>query len=233
MSCNIYEYLGELKEKKDEVSSIGKEIESKRREYEEILGQLSERFNTKRNEVAALNETIVSVRLGDLIHELSWLSGVSVNHVCASMKFNIDFSNIDEVFKFIDEVKDNDMSYFHNNVRLRLWSDLENLDDSFVPFDYFTFLPFNMNMVQSDGKKLIDRCSFKIEPYFNGKLLVEFSVEKDIQDIVCNFNLRYFEMKDNTSWYPGDLFTQAIINCSQREYNIKADKIRERIRNKK
>ena len=81
MSCNIYEYLGELKEKKDEVSSIGKEIEIKRREYEEILGQLSERFNTKRNEVAALNETIVSVRLGDFMNYLGYQGLVLIMYV--------------------------------------------------------------------------------------------------------------------------------------------------------
>ena len=234
MSCNVNEYLNELEEKRDEISSIGKEIEDKRREYEEIIGQLNAAFNNKRKEIANLKKIVISVRLGDLIDELSWLSGVSVDDICVSIKFNRDFSNIDEMFKLIDEVRNDNKSYFVNNVRFRLWTKITTLDNSFVSFDYFAFLRFDMNSLQRDGKKLIEHClSNNIEPYTNGELSVEFSVEKDFQDIICDFNLGYLEMKDNTSWYPTDLFRQAIINCSQRSYNIKVDKIRERVRNNK
>lgn len=230
MSYNIYEQLSVLNEKTEKARSIVKKIEMKRCEYENIFASLTGELQSVQNEINELKSNVVTLRLGDLLDELSWLSGNSVNNIKTLIKFNMTFSSMDDFFSFIDGILDNGKKYLAKNVRFRLWCDLSKDNSLGVPFDYFTFFDLDLSAVQNDGFLLINHCLCEIEPYSNEELSVTFSIEKNISDILCDINLGDLKDKDNVSWYPADLFMQAVINSCQREYNRKVDKIRKRVK---
>lgn len=224
MSCNINEYIDELKVRNSEISSINMEIKNKTEEYEGVIGKLNERLSSQMKDVQNLKNTKIFIKIGELIDELSWLSGISVDKIKVEMKFNMKFSNLDEFFQFTDDVKARDIK----NIRLRLWSDNENIYNN---FDYFMFLSMDTNFICSDGKRLIEHFSALLKPFSCcDELDVTFSVNDNFNNIIFNLNLGEIEHTDNSSWYPSDLFSQAVFNCVQRDYDRRVDKIRKRVK---
>ena len=230
MIYNINEELNNLMETKKVIGSIAKDIEIRNIEYEKSIEQLKKELILKRNELDFIKSMKIQMKLGDLIDELSWLSGVDVEKISISIKFNHLFSSVQEMFNFFDNIRDNDVSYFVDNVRFNLSSNLRKEYTDAVSFDYFKFLLLDLGMVQCDGKKLIEHFSYEIKHLPNGELSVLFFINENINDIICDFTFGDFENRDNTSWHPADLFMQAVINCSQKKYNSKIDKIRSKVK---
>lgn len=227
---NIKESFSILNEKKGEMSAKIKLIELKRREYEDVFSSLNSELRILKAELKELRENIVSVKLGDLLDELSWLSGTSLDEIRSSIKFNMNFASVEQFYEMIDNIRENGGNHLVKNVRFRLWNELNKQNLTSVSFDYFAFLEFDLGDIQNDGKLLVEHIMCEIEPYSNGEIFVTFSLDKNINDVICNFNLGNLKSESAASWYPGDLFLQAIVNCSQKDYNLKVDKIREKVR---
>lgn len=230
MIYNINEELTNLLDKKNQVNSIVSDIKIMTEKYEKSVEKLKELLIVSRNEYDSIKNSFVRVRLGDLIDEVSWLSGVDRNKIIVSIKFNKIFLNLDETANFVQNICDNNGSYVVENTRFYMSSNLFKEDEDSVSFSYFSFLSFDFNEIQCDGKRLIEHCCFSPESISNGQVNLTVSTNINIDDIVCDFPFSELESIDNKSWYPADLFTQAIINVSLREYNSKVDKIRKKIK---
>ena len=227
MNYNISEQLSILDEKKMKIKSIVNEMDDKTQEYEKEMKCLSDKIINKRKEVDEIESKIVTIRLGDLIDELSWLSGNDACDIETSIKFSMDFNSMEDFFEFIDEIQDTGKNCLISNVRFEIKCKKKKNNDESISFDYFTFMDFNLGMVQSSGYLLINHglCSF--ESYTTtDEITVNFSLEKNRDDILCNFKLGDLNKENNYSWYPADLFIQAIFNINKREYDKNVDKIR-------
>ena len=230
MIYNINEELTNLLDKKDKVDLIVNDIKSMMEEYERNIKSLKDELIVSRDEYDSIKNSFVRIKLGDLIDEISWLSGVNRNKIMMSIKFNKIFLNLDEAASFVQNICSNNDSYVVSNTRFYLSSNLFKEDKDSVPFSYFLFLSFDFNEIQCDGKRLIEHCSFSPESISNGQVNLTVSTNLNVDDIMCNIPFSGLDSKDNSSWYPADLFTQAVINVSSREYDSKVDKIRTRIK---
>ena len=230
MIYNINEELTNLMEKKMKVDSVVEDIKIKMDEFEKSIARLKEELSVSRKELDLIKNSFIQIRLGDLIDEISWLSGVSKNKISTSLSFSKIFPSMEDAFRYVDQINDSDGIYLINNVKFSMKSNLSKEDIGCFPFSYFSFLSFDFNEIQYDGILLKDHCLVSFEPFTNGEVSLNVSIGKDIDDVICNIPFYELEYENNTSWYPADLFAQAIINVSSREYNSKVDKIRRRIK---
>ena len=230
MIYNINEELTSLEEKRRNVDFVMEDIRVKTEEFEKSIICLKEELIFNRNEVDLIRNSFVQVRLGDLIDEISWLSGVSKNNIFVSLSFSKIFPNMEDSLSFVDDINDSTDSYLVDNVKFSIKSNLSKEDIGVVPFSYFSFLFFDLNDIQYDGKLLKEHCCVSFEPFTNGEVSLTVSIKKNIDDIICNIPFYDLENKDNISWYPADLFRQALICASLKEYNKKVDMIRKRVK---
>lgn len=225
MIYNICEELTYLKDKKKRIDSIVGSIKIKTEEYEKSIEELRQQLVVNRNELDLIKNSFVQVRLGDLIDEISWLSGVNRSNISVSLSVSRIFPSLEDLISFVNDINDN---YLIDNVKFSINSNLSKKDIDGVPFSYFSFLSFYYNDVQYDGKTVKDHCYISHEILTNGDVSLVIDIIKEIDDVICKIPFYDLEYKDNNSWYPADLFTQAVINVSSREYNSKVDKIRKK-----
>lgn len=230
MIYNINKELTDLVDKKNRINSVVEEIKIRTEEFEQSIGKLKEELIINRKELDLIKNSFIQIRLGDLIDEISWLSGVSKNKISTSLSFSKIFPSMEDAFRYVDQINDSDGIYLINNVKFSMKSNLSKEDIGCFPFSYFSFLSFNFNEIQCDDKLLKEHCLVSFEPFTNGEVSLNVSIGKDIDDVICNIPFYELEYENNTSWYPADLFTQAVINVSLRKYNSKVDKIRRRIK---
>jgi len=212
MESVVSKYLEELNVLRKDVCLITLEISRKKEEYETIMNQLRTMLSQKDKEINELRNSIIfTIRLGDLLCEISKLSGVKINDMEVSLETNVAFlgeHDFGQMFKLLNESK---CSYF---IRMKLTSIAK--DSSSIPFHYFCFLPLDFKKVQSDGMLLVDHCSLTTRGKTD-EIYTEIDIDRNVEDIVLNFNLSCLEMENNTSWYPSDLFSQALVNCIQKK----------------
>ena len=93
--------------------------------------------------------------------------------------------------------------------------------------------PLDLNEIQSDGKTLLEHVS-AVAKYneLRGEVCTLLNLNKKIEYLNCNIeldNLIRSDDKDNNfnSWYPADLFTQAVVNCVEKKKysNVKKKKL--------
>ena len=230
MIYNINEELTSLEEKRRNVDFIVEDIRVKTEEFEKSIMNLKEELIFSSKQVDLIRNSFIEVRLGDLLDEISWLSGVNKNKIFVSLSFSKIFPNMEDSLSFVDNINDSTDSYLVDNVKFSIKSNLSKDDIGVVSFSYFSFLFFDFNEIQYDGKLLKEHCCVSFEPFTNGEVSLTVSIKKNIDDIICKIPFYDLENKDNTSWYPADLFRQALINASLREYNSNVDKIRKRVK---
>ena len=214
---NVSQYLERLKEIRTDISLINSEIKETREEYEKTMSVLGNKLSVKEREMIELQENmVISIRFGDLIQEISMLSGIEINNIRVKLETNVAFDGLHNFNTMLNMLVESKKSYY---IRMSLSS--FNGNDCVKSFDYFTFLPFSLNEIQADGKMLVSHCS-EVVKRSDGHEYTEIIINEGIENIILNFDLRYFEIdKDNVSWYPSEMFTQAIVNCVQKN-NVKA-----------
>lgn len=230
MIFNINEELSNMKNIKGVISSIMEDIQLKTIEYENIIDELKDGIVYNKCKLDLIRDKEINVKLKDLVDEISWLSGIDTSIIFYSLKFHMFFSDMNNLYSFIDNIKFNDISYIINNVKFELKSGLMNDNNGNNGFEYFKFLSFDLGEVQQDGTKMIEKCSMDVKPFGDDRISVNFVVNEKLDDVILKFKLVELENKDSISWYPADLISMAIINCSSREYNLQVDKVRKKIK---
>lgn len=219
---NIRENLEQLKKNKMELNSIVQEIAQKRRDFETSLVPMREKFNDINNKTSQIGNRIVSVRLGDLLDEICWLSQTNVENLEISLCANISLDGVYSATEFLKYI--NYPEEYIINFRL------SGGNKGVYAFNYVAALSMNFDSIQADGNTLFEHCSAVTKRRFNDVEYTELVVDKDIENIILNFTYNYLSLDTNASWRPADLFTQAVINCEERKANARADKIRAKIK---
>lgn len=153
------------------IKLLGKKRDGLRHELDSVLEELHECYEAK-----AMIDGIetVSVRFGDLLEELKFVSGYDITNI----KFNAltAFAKADDI-----EETNREMKFFGSDLRI----DFGNEKFIFYVFNTFSGYIFgDLSDIQADGKTLLEHCSFEN----NGtKNLV---VDKNIDDVICRFDLK-------------------------------------------
>lgn len=219
---NIRELLEQLNENKKRLDNIVQDMAQKRRDYETSLIPLKEEYSTISDESSKIGSTKFSIKLGDLLDEMCWLSETNVEDLEISLYANVSLDGVHNIEDFLGYISD--VNNCHINFRLSS----DNKGD--YSFNYATLLSMNLNSIQADGRTLLEHCSAVVERRRNGGEYTELVVDKDIENVILSFNLNYLSMETSATWRPADLFTQAVLNCEEREQNARVDKIRQRIK---
>lgn len=222
------ERIKSIQSKKEELENIKKQIDNKRtafereiekmrKEFEDSLEPLKENSNRTFEEFNLLASNKVCVSLGNLVTQLSSLTGISTLDMGISIYTNVGCWGKRKLETIGSVVKD-------DSWKLMLYADKSiSCCDEKQAFRYDMTFKLNLEELQSDGISLLEHCSVKFkyddwaENYYT--FLV---IDKNIGGLSCNFSLgsivqddvkNNFEDRFKDRWFPSDLLRQAIINC--------------------
>ena len=207
---------------KREISAIFRDIEQMKNDYERSIAPLREDYNRIFNESSELGKRKISIKLNELLDEICWLSETNVEDLEISLRPNIVLDGVYDMADFLDYI--GDINKFGVNFRL------SGVNDNGYAFNYFTILSMNYDSIQADGRTLLEHCSMSIGSRLGHRKYTQLVIDKDMENIILEFELNLLSMITNSVWGPSDLFTQAVLNCEERKYNKRIDKIRERIK---
>ena len=197
------------KEKRDLARRLASEREAfeaeqavKENEFNEKIKLMREETVKLHEKVDSLGKIVASVRLGDLVEELANLARINTSEI----KVNA-YSNI-----MIDEADSTEKMYKFWDLMLRSSS-----------FHYEMALGADLNSKQADGKTFLEHCSARP---IESRTCLNVNINSD--DLIVNMPLSYLTGKDDFSWYPADLITQAVINCVERSQEKEVSKKRSR-----
>ena len=64
----------------------------------------------------------------------------------------------------------------------------------------------------------------------NGDKYTQLVIDRDVESINVDFTLNHLSLDTSATWCYADLFTQAVLNCEERKYNTRVDKVRQRLK---
>ena len=196
--------LASLEEK---LEPIKKEIRDAEIEIQSIKREL---------DLNGLGESeIITLRLGDLIDELSKLSGIDKSEIKPSFETYIYTTGKKPVEK--DVVLRESKKRKSRIMYLKIDGGKKSSDNYFV-YDYL-YTPMNFDEIQADGKTLFDHCEAvwnHIDDMEWKDIDTYLEVYYDLDDIICHLNLNNIMDLDESpnTFYPKNLFTKAILNCA-------------------
>ncbi len=167
---------------------------------------------------------IITVKLGDLINELSILSGIDKSKIKVSFSTGIYIIGKKPVDK--DTLLKHNQKLNRRIMSLTLKGGEIYNDNHFI----YTYLdtPMNFDEIQADGKSLYDHCEAvwgHIDDIEWKDIDTDLEVYYDIENIICHLNLNEIIKKEEyeNSYYPKDLLTNALLNCAVKyaEYSNK------------
>lgn len=228
---DVYESLKRLKKLKKEVVLLGKEAENKRREHVDVLhrfkGEIANcrknislvqgKLDNSKKEVSSLEKMIIPIRLGDLLLEISKLSGINVNSLKIKVETDMEFLGVHSEEEMFSLFNQNNTNY---NVTLLIEG--VNVNKGSIVM-YITRFPLNRELKENNNGLLVEHCSIKPVNNF-GRTYTKVVLDKNVEDIVLNFKLYHLDKLENYYWYPSELFTKAVINCLNKD-NKKVKKI--------
>ena len=234
MQISTKEYLKSCIDERAKKEEELKYLKEMLKALEEKLKPIKQNIHEKEYEINRINtlldlngygeDKIITVKLGDLINELSILSGIDSFEIEASFKTGIYVIGENPVDKAT--LLKHNQKLDRRIMSLTLRGGKRHNDNQFI----YVYLntPMNFDEIQADGKTLYEHCEAvwgyadDIEwKYIETSLEVYY----DIKDIICHFNLNEIMKKaeyENT-YYPKDLLTNALLNCAEKynEYDSK------------
>lgn len=219
---NTFQLLEKINENKREMGAIVQDMAQMRRDYEASLVSLKDEYNVIAKETGMLGSNIVSVNLGNLLEEICWLSECNIADINISMFLNISLNGEREFGDFLCYLTASDGCI----VNFRLSGN----NKSGYSFNYVTSLRMYFNDVQNDNRTLLEHCSAVTKKRLNGDKYTELVIDRDVESINVDFTLNHLSLDTSATWSYADLFTQAVLNCEERKYNTRVDKIRQRVK---
>lgn len=221
------------KEKKIVDSRIGKEIVA----FEEKIKYLRDDSQRLGAEVYTLGKDTVSIRLGDLINELSNLTGLDALNFSISTECNIRFSNlltysIEEIIHCIEthgcELYFADL---HPSLVLKLYS---NKNDCQYSNNKLFFYEIRFIVNRDNILEFLKYCNKKLKIDYYGAPYAALYIDEEqkLDDLIFNIPLCDLTGSSNGNWYPADLMKQAVINCVEKSNKKDASKSTGKKRNR-
>ena len=235
----------ERKEFEEKIAIERKEFEKKisddEKEFEKAMHTLRKKLKCLLSEFHLLYNDSVSVRFGDLINELSRLTGIKVSNIEVNTYYNVVF-NGGYTRHTINELLDSaNISIRHGGDESRPNFEVVLKDSTFgsdadtdrCAFLYFIRSNVKLDEVQADGKMFLEHCTAtKSVDYINFERqeYTTLNVKKNIPDLILKISLKdLVRSSDTKCWYPADIMTQAVINCVERSKEKEVSKKRSRV----
>ena len=199
-----------------EIEKIEEKIKSMRDEATDVLDR-----------IYSLENTPVSVRLGDLIDELANLTDIDASNVMinanAIQLLSLPGDCSEAMSKSLDIVYGN--FRFNHGISI---SGKGTLPGSLL-FCYLIRLNSKLSDVQADGKTLLEHCAIDVEYNMVDKVnYTNLNIKDNVDDLILHMPLGKLLSDSNAGWYPADLMTQAVINCVEKSQEKEASKKRSR-----
>ena len=219
--------ITEIKVKRNIISVYDNDFVSKKKLFAEILERLNDTQILRVKELEELEKTDITISLGSLLAELSYLSGISLYDISVKIDTRISFSGKRSMKEMLE---------LYSKTSLKETSSMQiRIKDTSAKnsFNYIIYFPINMNELQADFKPLVDHLNVSNYTVFNGYEYTHLVYCGDIVCLNCHFTIKDLELEDKVGiWYPSNLIKEAIINCIDRKDNHKnvMDKVKERKR---
>jgi len=223
----LNQLIKEIIVKRNIIAVYEKDIISKEKLFSEILERLKETQLMRIEELEKLEKTKITISLGDLLDELSYLSGVLREDISVKVDTKISFAgkrSMDEMINLYKKVSEREKTVMQ--VRIKDSSEKNR-------FNYYIYFPLDMDEVQADGRRLVEYLVPSNYAVFDGYDYTHLVVCGDIKNLNCHFSVKDLELDDKFgSWYPSELIRMAIINCINKKKNHKnvMGKVKERKR---
>ena len=198
---------------------------------DEII-RLSSQMDKRQQEVNDLTDSGIVVRMGDLLNEISRLTGFDRNEMKVNVDTLIAYYGKYDRFHLACLRADgrSDLAIRDEcNLSITISSGEKN---SFCCFLYPNiYVPFDFNDIQADGKMMYEHMNVchRVETNTNREYTT-YVVDKDIDNLILNIPFEYLTYPDNMDWYPAYIFTQAVMHCGDRSYNSRNQYVRSRAR---
>lgn len=198
---------------------------------DEII-RLSSQMDKKKQEVNDLSDGGIVVRLGDLLNEISMLTGFPRSEMKITINTLIAYyGKYDRYHMACLRANGRSDIVINDECRLNITISSGN-NESFDGFLYPNiYVPFDFNDVQADGKMMYEHMNVchRIETSTN-RDYTTYIVDKNIDDLILNIPFEYLTYPDNMDWYPAYIFTQAVLHCGDKNYNSRNQYVRSRAR---
>ena len=204
----------------DYVTSVSKRLDEYR-ELETEIKALNEVIREKNRRLTKISNEVVTVKLRDLIDELSTLDDVIVSVDTCIGYYGVHSK--EELRKLRENHSEGIALYDDDTMIINI------VGTTLGSFAYQMYLRFNMDYIQTDGKTLYQHMSVKYKRYL-GNVYTTYVVDKKIKSLILDIPVRYLVNTDNIDWHPADLFTKAVLNCADRSYNSRNQHVRSRAR---
>lgn len=182
---------------------------------EEKLKPLKEEYKKLSNILMFLEQSTVSVRLGDLMEELVSLTGIAEPSININTKTKPIFTFSGKCSKEVSKLI-NTMNHGFDIEWMVLLHGKRLVRDP-ISFTYLIKSTSNLTDIQSDGKTLLEHCAVDIEfDVLMKRYYTNLYVGNNIDDLVLNTLLSDLVREDTANWYPADVITQAVINCVEK-----------------
>lgn len=216
-----------------------KKISDDEKEFEKAMHTLRKKLEHLLSEFHLLYNDSTSVRFGDLINELSRLTGIKVSNIEVDINYNVVF-NGGYTRHTINELLDSaSISIRHGGDESRPNFEVVLKDSTFgsdadrCAFLYFIRSNVKLDEVQADGKMFLEHCTAtKSVDYINFERqeYTTLNVKKNIPDLILKISLKdLVRGSDMKCWYPADIMKQAVINCVSRGNEREVSKKRSRV----
>lgn len=248
METNVRKEIELFQSKQNELASIKnqlnkkrtdfeKKIEDERKHFEKSLDPMKENLNKISEEYNLMLENKISVKLEDLIKELSSLSGLDTE---IKIDTNVGYwgkRSIKEIIQLMNE-SDQHLSctgnYNNKNkyiITLFSGKKLPHYDYR-QEFCYKLHFKLDLEELQADGKSLLEHCIAMVRyDDLQGLHYTNLVIAKNIYSLICHLSLNslssYISLDNLSINQNNDLLIQALINCDEKQnYNERQKKIK-------
>lgn len=210
MSNNISERLASYKQLQKEIIMVDEHLETQRKIFEK---QQQEMLNLQYQKINAANSLEgATVRLGDLIKELSILSGIPKENITVDITSLLSYYGKYSKFELDSMLANDNYNNIKNdqNILNITISGNQGTNDIFYSE---ILVPFTFDAIQFDGKPMHEHMDVVVKKDIEGKIYTAYTVKEKIKNIIVTIPLEYLTYGESKTWYPADMFTTAIINC--------------------
>ena len=213
------------------------DISKKLEEYKKLqleIHAMEEVINGKYQTLNEISKEVVTVRLSDLICELSKLAGMPESCIDVRIGTHIRYYGLfskEELTRLRANHTQGDVWIDENIMVVKLAGRKWENETWNKVFSYNAmFLNFDMVDVQADGKTLYDHMGTRKNINSEGRYYTQFVVDRKIDKVILDIPVRYLTRDEESYWYPVDLFTQAVLNCANKSYSSRNQYVRARTR---
>ena len=221
MDLSVEEYIEDYRSKQNIIDKLNEDI----REIEEMIELLRTIVKEKKEKLGSFgNKIVASVRLGDLLEELSKLTKIPVNDIYYEINTDIWANGTHGKNYFYDK---KDSAGLSLTISSKESHSAREIKDCLFYYD-FIYFHTNFDEIQADGRPLIDHCDTVIHhyddmPWKARYTALELKNTRDL-DIICSFSLYDLaDLNEYPFFHPRDLLKTAILNCIAKNKTVEND----------